>query len=154
MLSKNNKKIYIGRGEGYSMTPLINKGDKLYVELINPHSIKMNDILVFLDKNKNLISHRVLAKKKNVFLTKGDNVLTFDNPVPYKSVMGKIIKIEGKYGVLNLASFQFKLINLYLLFFSIIILILPFPMKRLSFIFLRGRRTLIKLVTNNLLTNI
>lgn len=141
-------KVFTGLGDGTSMVPLINKGDRVTVELVPYSQLKINDIVVFFDKRKKLISHRIILKNGSEIFAKGDNVCVLDDPILVSSIIGRVRTINGKYGKIDLASFFPIFIGYYLLFFSLVNLLLPIPFKKLAFIFIRGRKQLVRLSAN------
>lgn len=81
-----------------SMQPLYSKGDAIVYERISEQEkklLKVGDIIVFYDKNNNLIIHRIYKirenKGENEFITKGDNNDSVDSNVV------KTENIKGKY---------------------------------------------------------
>lgn len=143
------KKIrFIGKSYGRSMTPLINPGDNLFIKKVKKEDISIGDIVVFYNEKK-CISHRVLYKKENALLVKGDNVPFADKLINPSEILGKIAKIEGKYGVIYLEGRVSRLIQCYFLFRSAILLHSPFFLYGHLSRLLRGRRFLTKWISKN-----
>lgn len=138
------RKIYfIGHGQGTSMQPIINEGDKLFLEKVKFSEIKVGDIVVFYQRKK-LIGHRVIKKNSDVIITKGDNIPFFDKPLKKKEILGKLLKIEGKYGIINLDSTFARLINKYFLFYNYATYYLPLWLRIVLVKILRGRKFLVR----------
>jgi signal peptidase len=85
-----------------SMKPLINPGDIILIERVNPKDLKVGDIIYF--KHNNIfISHRIIntleEKKIKVYQTKGDNNSAPDSDyVKLEFIKGKVVKIIPKIG--------------------------------------------------------
>lgn len=73
---------------GNSMLPILRPGDSVQVAH-GQKSIFRGDIVVFR-QNGGLVIHRVLAVRGKFLLTKGDNRLRPDPPVPSAAVLGKV----------------------------------------------------------------
>lgn len=78
---------------GKSMYPLLEEGDILTIT--DKFKPKIGDI-VLVFRNTNFESHRIIAKKKNLYYTKGDNLFLADDPVDYNQINGKVIAINGE----------------------------------------------------------
>ena len=75
-----------------SMKPTIEKGDKIVVK--KQDSYEVGDIITYISNDENLITHRVMKKYENVFITKGDNNNTEDEErVEQDQIIGKVICI-------------------------------------------------------------
>ena len=75
-----------------SMKPTIEKGDKIVVK--KQDSYEVGDIITYISNDENLITHRVMKKYGNVFITKGDNNNTEDEErVEQDQIIGKVICI-------------------------------------------------------------
>lgn len=72
MPNVNHQSVFVGKSIGTSMEPLINQGDKLYVEKLRISQLKIGDIIVFYSNN-NFIGHRIIRINKKRIITKGDN---------------------------------------------------------------------------------
>lgn len=138
------KNYFVGKGQGMSMEPMINEGDNLYVEKTRLKDIKIGDIVVFY-RNKNFIGHRVLKIKENYIFAKGDNSLFFDKPLKSDEILGKIVKIKGKYGILDFSSSYLRLATYYFLFYSLTTYYLPIWLRMMLVRIIRGRKILILL---------
>lgn len=72
-----------------SMEPILKVGGLLYYHSEEYSNINKNDILVYKTK-KHIVSHRVISKDKNSFITKGDANKSNDfNPVQLSKILGK-----------------------------------------------------------------
>ena len=73
-----------------SMKPTFDKGDKIVVKKQKDYEV--GDIITYIDNDKNLITHRIIEKYEDGFITKGDNNNTEDKEKVRKNqVLGKII---------------------------------------------------------------
>lgn len=84
----NKRSVYmtvIGR----SMFPLFSEGQRVKVE--RAKEIKIGDVVVYY-RDSRLFMHRVIWKKRNYLITKGDFSLYIDPPVYRKCIVGKVNK--------------------------------------------------------------
>lgn len=137
------KTYFVGHGQGTSMQPIINERDKLTVEKVGRNDLHLGDIVVFYKKGS-FVGHRIIKIKNETIITKGDNVPFPDKPVVFGELLGKVTKIEGKYGALNLSSQFAKLITYYFLSYSLITFYLPYYLYAFLTRILRGRKILVK----------
>lgn len=73
-----------------SMSGTIEVKDIVIVQLTN--QVEKNDIIVF-KQDQNIITHRLIDKKENELITKGDANNAEDKPIQTDDVIGKVIKI-------------------------------------------------------------
>ena len=99
-----------------SMKPTIKPGD--WIILKASKDVKVDDIITY-KQGKNFITHRVIESYSNSYVTKGDNNNSKDNPITQKQVVGKVIKILPKFGILKKTIF-----NPIVIIFSLITLII------------------------------
>ncbi|MDD2521201.1 MAG: S26 family signal peptidase [Anaerolineaceae bacterium] len=85
---------------GNSMLPFIHSGDKIFVAPLGKSSIRLGDVLVFIQPDSgHVLAHRVVKLKADRILCKGDNVANlFDGWVFFEDVLGRVVKVqrEGK----------------------------------------------------------
>lgn len=77
-----------------SMQPLYSKGDVVVYEKLDEKdkkNLKVGDIIIYNDKDNNMIIHRIYKINDSGFITKGDNNENIDNRIV------KIKDIKGKY---------------------------------------------------------
>lgn len=73
-----------------SMQPTFEKGDKIIVK--KQKNYEVGDIITYIDDNKNLITHRIIEKYEDGYITKGDNNNTEDKEkVRENQILGKVI---------------------------------------------------------------
>lgn len=83
-----------------SMSPTINAGDILLVQRQNEY--KCDDVITFIDAGFH-VTHRIVEKRNEDFITQGDNNNTRDrHPVKYEQIMGTVILIIPSLGTLAL----------------------------------------------------
>ena len=79
-----------------SMEPAISKNDIIITKKNNTYEI--NDIITF-SKDKNYITHRIISKNNDTYITKGDANNTADNAIETSSIIGKVIKVYPNLGI-------------------------------------------------------
>lgn len=72
-----------------SMSPTIEKGDMIFVKLDTDY--KVGDIVSFKD-NDSIITHRIIEKNDNYYVTQGDANNVADKPIKEDQIIGKTIK--------------------------------------------------------------
>ena len=106
-----------------SMEPVLKVGGILYYKEYNIKSFKEGDILVY-KSNKHIISHRIVNKNNNSFITKGDANKGVDRKKVYnKQIIGKGTNFSlpyiGYYG-----DFIYR--HKYILLISILFIIIDY----------------------------
>lgn len=81
-----------------SMRDEIKEHDIVIVKL-NEKNYQIGDIVTYKGKS-NLITHRVVEKNGNIITTKGDANNTNDEPISREKIIGKVVKILNKVGIL------------------------------------------------------
>lgn len=81
-----------------SMAHEIEVGDYIIVKYSN--DIKLNDIITY-KKDDAIITHRVIEKYNNTYITKGDANNTKDEPVSSEQIIGKVVKVLPHYGIIR-----------------------------------------------------
>ncbi len=105
LFKKNNKgKTIEVQTKGTSMLPLINENSRIKIKLIESEKLKTGDIIMFY-RNQKFLLHRMLKRKKEKFLVKGDNSKHFDSLVKKNEIIGKAVEINGK----KINSIEFEL---------------------------------------------
>ncbi len=84
-----------------SMTGTIEVNDFIIVKVTK--DVNENEVVSFVDKRGEVVTHRLISKKGNEIITQGDANNTQDDAVKLESVIGKVIFIFSP-------SFLFKLI--------------------------------------------
>ena len=86
-----------------SMSPLLKTGDIVIVEHVAQNEYNPGDIIVF-ESNRSMITHRLLAKQENHWLTKGDNAINPDPPLRPELILGKVSAIQKENHILKIHS--------------------------------------------------
>ena len=83
------------RAKGFSMTPFIKNEDIITLSPLKTVSPNIGDVIaiVLRDADK-LCVHRVVGKRGDRFLTKGDNSSDTDGAVPKDSILGFVTRVE------------------------------------------------------------
>ena len=76
-----------------SMWPDLKKGDLVFIEGIDPRTVQVNDIVVFVNAKSAFTIHRVIELKEDSLKTKGDANNVADDPIKYEDVIGRLYKI-------------------------------------------------------------
>lgn len=81
-----------------SMEPELSVGDLIIVKLFpDKESLNVGDIITF--KDEKLVTHRIIDKKENYVITKGDYNNKVDDPVEYEKIIGVLHKKISKFGI-------------------------------------------------------
>ena len=109
------------RVTGRSMAPFLQGGEILTIKKEPPEALRKGDLIFFKNSQGTPLLHRIIQKSKPsdgkiTFLTKGDALIAFDEPVQYHRVLGKVSMIEktnSKPGskCINMESFQWRTMN-------------------------------------------
>lgn len=77
------------------MSPFIKNADIITVSPLSSTRLSCGDVAAFASpKTGRLVVHRVIGKREKFVLLKGDNASNPDEPVPKKSILGRVIKVE------------------------------------------------------------
>ncbi len=81
---------------GSSMLPFIRSEDKIFVAPVGFDSIRVGDVLVFVQpKSGHVIAHRVVKLQGSRVLCKGDNVpVLFDGWIYSEDILGRVVKVQ------------------------------------------------------------
>lgn len=93
------------RANGYSMSPFIKDGDVVTVSPLFGAMPKIGDVIAFHpSETKKLVIHRVVGKKDDSCILRGDSALEPDGMVPLANILGRITRVErsGKKIILGL----------------------------------------------------
>ena len=78
------------------MYPILQNGDIVEYETMSFASLHTHDIVVFYDKKKHLITHRIIYKKENRVVTRGDNNPTSDGVVQKGQILARAVRFKRK----------------------------------------------------------
>ncbi len=77
------------------MSPFIKCDDIVTVSPLENGVPSIGEVIVFLSQNSDsIVIHRFVKSSGRFYVTKGDNLLTFDRSVPLSRILGKIVAIE------------------------------------------------------------
>ena len=97
-----------------SMSGTIEVNDIIFVKITK--DVKENDIITYLNEDDEIITHRLVKKEGNYYITKGDINNTEDSPVKKNQIVGKVTMIISP-------SFILKCIAIFLIIFIFLALI-------------------------------
>ena len=86
-----------------SMKKAINPGDMIVVK--SEPDIKLNDIITYKEGSE-FITHRVIEVYNETYVTQGDANNTKDKPITKNQVVGKVIKVLPKFGIIRRILFN------------------------------------------------
>lgn len=79
-----------------SMAPTFYKDDFIIIKKEEDYNI--GEIITYKINNNCLVTHRIIEKYKNVFITKGDaNNIKDEEEIPREAVVGKVVYIINIY---------------------------------------------------------
>jgi len=94
---------------GKSMFPNIINGDRLTLAPYQGQEPEVGDVVALANLSKNTISvHRIIKKKAELFLIKGDNVFKSDGVFSQKSIIGYICEIKRGKKKININKLKNK----------------------------------------------
>ncbi len=115
---------------GKSMKPFIEDGNIVIIKKVYLKEINIGDLILFKDNYGLPVLHRVISKKKNhngeiMFITKGDRLVSSDDPVIKDKVLGKVVRIDKYFNdkvikSINLESSIWKTLNCLIAIFSLL----------------------------------
>jgi len=87
------------RVTGRSMAPILRGGEMVTLKKVSFTSLHRGDLILFKNRHGVPLLHRIVHKRKSsggkiTFLTKGDALISFDEPVRDRNVLGKVCNIE------------------------------------------------------------
>lgn len=81
------------QARGRSMLPTIGDGDILYVRRSQGDKIGIGDVVLFSD-TEGMKAHRVVARRADVFITRGDAGVESDSEITQGQIIGKVVEKE------------------------------------------------------------
>jgi signal peptidase I len=104
---------------GNSMASFLNGGEILTIRKVPSSSLHIGDLIFFKTHYGIPVLHRILKKERrnnvHIFQTKGDALLSLDEPVYEPDIFGKVCKIEsnsnGKRKYIDMESSLWRNIN-------------------------------------------
>ncbi|GEM_PF-2552869 len=86
--------------EGRSMFPFIMPGDKAKVRWVPLARTRIGEVVVFRGGQGKLVSHRIIFKKGDKVITKGDFSPCWDRKWKSEDYLGKLEELKGKRNLL------------------------------------------------------
>jgi len=91
----DNGALFRFRAKGFSMNPFIKDGDVITVAPLKDYKLRIGDVASYIHpQSRRVIVHRVVGKRGDSFLIKGDGLQEMDGPVQLKNIFGYVKKIE------------------------------------------------------------
>lgn len=97
-----------------SMSGEIEVDDIIFVKLTD--KVKINDIITFKNENGDIITHRLIIKNDDEYITKGDVNNTADDPITKDQIIGKVQLVISP-------AFIIKCIAIFLIIFILLALV-------------------------------
>ncbi len=101
------------RAKGGSMSPFIRNGDVVQLVPVKG-KINLGDIILYRSSYGNTIVHRVVQRRREIVITKGDSSPSPDQPVLSKQVLGRVVAVEKNGWRIRLDSPMGRLLNILL----------------------------------------
>jgi hypothetical protein len=93
----SRKKSLRFTAKGFSMFPLICNNDVVTLSPISDSCIGLGQVVAFLcPKNQSLAIHRIIGRKTNGYIIKGDNTFATDGVIPRKNILAYVSMVERK----------------------------------------------------------
>lgn len=110
-----------------SMKPNINVGDIVIIKQIENDDLYENDVITYrLSTEEERVTHRIIDKTEDIYITKGDNNKLEDKSiVRYENIEGKVI-----FKVPFIGKVFLKLENLFYVFFLTVIILTAYLYNR------------------------
>lgn len=83
------------KAKGFSMSPFIKDGDILTISSIDGKPVNLGNVVAFkCRRNNKLVIHRMVARKDDRYLIKGDNCTQADCLTQRQDILGVVVKVE------------------------------------------------------------
>lgn len=102
--------LFTLQAKGFSMSPFIKDGDMVTLSPLNRAFPRMGDVVAYIHPAiKRVFIHRVVRKKGDSYIMKGDNSLEGDGPVLAAKILGLVTRVDrdGKRITLGLGPERF-----------------------------------------------
>jgi signal peptidase I len=107
----NRGLILCVRVTGRSMASFLAGGEILTIRKVPASSLQIGDLIFYKNREGFPLLHRIVRKQREkdmfIFQTKGDALITMDQPVTEQNILGKVYRIEK-----SLAAGKTKYINM------------------------------------------
>jgi signal peptidase I len=81
------------RIDGVSMRPILRQGDIVVVRSCPIEELRLGDVLV-IQRENDLVTHRLVAVKPDGWYTKGDASSALDSPAAEEAILGRVEAVE------------------------------------------------------------
>jgi signal peptidase I len=83
------------QAKGFSMLPFVKHGDVITVVPPSTTSPRLGDVVAFVHPEMERIAvHRVVGRKGDVYLIRGDNNQEVDGMVSEANILGRVVRVE------------------------------------------------------------
>lgn len=93
-----------------SMRPLLQAGDEVIVQSIDPHTLRPGEVLV-VQRGGEWITHRLIKVDERGWHTHGDNTRYEDEPASAAEIVGRVIAIERGTQTIDLRQPRWRAIE-------------------------------------------
>lgn len=90
-----------------SMAGVMEIGDWILVKITD--DVKLDDIVTF-EQDGSFITHRIIEQYQDTYITKGDSNNAKDTPITKNQIVGKMIKVIPKFGIMKKTLFNTKVL--------------------------------------------
>ena len=90
-----------------SMSGVMEIGDWILVKITD--DVELNDIVTF-EQDGSFVTHRIIEQYKDTFITKGDSNNSKDTPIGKDQIIGKMIKVMPRFGIVKKTFFNPKVL--------------------------------------------
>lgn len=90
-----------------SMAGEMEIGDWILVKVTN--DVELNDIITF-EQDGSFITHRIIEQYKDTYVTKGDSNNAKDTPITKEQIIGKLVKVMPRFGIIKKTFFNHKVL--------------------------------------------
>jgi signal peptidase I len=87
--------LFTLQAKGFSMSPFIRDGDVVTLSPLHETSPGIGDVVAFIHPAiKRIFIHRVIRKKGDSYIIKGDNSLEGDGPILVNKILGLVTRVD------------------------------------------------------------
>ena len=90
-----------------SMAGEMEIGDWILVKTTD--DVELNDIITF-EQDGSFVTHRIIEQYKETYITKGDSNNAKDTPISKEQIVGKLVKVMPKFGIMKKTIFNPKVL--------------------------------------------
>ncbi len=109
-----------------SMKPSINIGD--YIVVKEKKEYFEGDIVIYNDEDNTMVTHRIIDKNNQEFITKGDNNNIADKPITKDKIKGKVILVLPVIG--SIQMMLLKPISIMIIFILVVVISMIYFRKK------------------------